>query len=1616
MAEKTLEELNRELKKSLGLDSDEEVDKEKLSLDYPSPESPLAKLRRELRSPTSLTEEQKKEREKVRSGETITKGTGGLDTAITGLQRATKGVKDVATGEILIDPIMKATGLDEESAEEGIRAARGGVGVGAGMAGAMPYAQAVPHPLGKAAVLGGGALIGRMMADSASGKPTTGREAAEAMGMALGGQSALTTLGQAPTVMRLIVGGAEAATINELTLQTASILEEGKPLPSELTEVWDRNKLALGLGALLSPLSKVKPTPKQIGNDNLKVKNALREKMQQAQFMGKHASTKGRRNSAKELAERLKKDIALIDSNPKVLIDNSDPQMMQRVITILRNKQNLENSYRSSSLSDEAIAKAEDKLIKSVTDGMSGAGRESRRNLAGILRDNMGENRPPNFYRNHAISEKELLEYEIKFLNSLSRSGNAEEAAASLVDLGGRASSQTASKYGVKLKGSELVTEGQNIERMGEGWLGSSISKYATDPVFKWAMRNSDTSRVAGAIDRAGAKISTLPTPMVNRLYMGTADILERAAQKGGAGEKSALFQLAKGLRHSVDDGNFLAADYQARFLNKAEGIGYGLFRNKKETELANKEFSEWMRRRHSETGGVRGDESATVRTQYEDKAKGLTQLKINQPAYLHEGQIAENMRVARSKDYYTRMSPMGKALVDGWSDASQQAGLKMRDLNIIVKDGDSWRKARQHEAYWPRKLKQEYEELIEDNFRLFDIRRDSKEAKELLRIFGAKDKATLEKKLKNYVEFKDQIARGGGSSNFFSHLERGRTLADLPPEALDFSPDLGAAYLDDSARSLAQIRHFGGQDKVLDSTGRAIDNPDFIFRVISQGKSDRNTKKYVDDIHKVIFSPSGKAWHRGANQAATFAFIANPSSAIKNLTGAYKTWTITGTEPMARATIMQLADTFSEIGSKIRGNKKAQHLAERLGATGNDIGRVTAMVDSQSLTKGSRAGGQGLVGKALRATGFSAAEDFVRKQGTVAADLARREWMDLYDEVENAEQIVYLVRNIHSIKNAKSGPAFNRLQSQKKLLDGLLKKGGQKAKNLASAQRFANNNNIDLSKVANERFANVMGKKTEVPFNPEAHEETRRLLQSWTKETQGGYRFDQLPLYMQDDFWRTVFKFQNWGQQMQRHLHKNIMGELENGNAKPFLKWLAATQLAGETVGQTNRLFGRDREDASYEEIAEAFNDDAGMGMKMLANRAINNAALGGQWDLFGEYIGGTALRYKKIGTFDPVGVPLVDLINQTVKTTASAIETGASTQTLDEGARIIAGLGSTVAGAREIAGNRRQDIKAASKKLRRFVNDRFMKESLYAVKKSKDVERTPTLRGSFSPTQIAADKSEIVAAIEEGDAVKAKLLADQFIDNEMSKPNVLGFGKKYSDANAEELIKDIIKSSVKSKQPLRVGTSTSKEAQDALIKFMRDKKFAATDEVLELQRGYVETAVKAGLMDEPKEPTTIDIAVERERTGKYGTGRRDALVNKFIKENKDLLLKSAKNIKGGDVNEAVVEAARKYAVGSSKKLSPEENLKREEFYRSIIERVKSIAASKNKEAALLGALLPEDFGRIQNSWDRGQYLKEHFKGVGDEESKDVITELIKSGAVRPKDYHAFRYLRDNK
>ena len=1590
---------------------------------------------------TPETKEREKQKRDIRSGETTVPSHSDdlTDKLLGGAQSATRLIRDVATGDIIIDPALKAAGLDEESAEKAGRATKGGVGAGAGFVKGIQAAKILPAYLKPAAPLVG-ALAGRVMADLSSTdyeideetglplatKPTTPTEIIETGSAALGSQSVLNTLKGAPTVLRLVVGGAEAAGINEATLQSINAAEAGEPLPMGAKDVWDRNKLALGLGAFIGKFAGGKPkTPAPVTGDDVgeainkinnklksdiskvrkegiqkilnaaegkgedykllgdltgevkassaqkiikleaaaakkvekaysklspeyafeearnKALSALREKMTQAKFIGSHGSTRGRRNAAKRLAQQLKDDIGNIERNPQILVDNSKPRQMQRLLIVMRNKKSLEDALK-------------------------------------------GKQR---------VDERAILEDEILYLNSL-ETGDAETMARQLVRLGEGATPEATARqvanYRKSMKPDSIVTEGQNIERVGDGWIGTGIKKYTTDPLFKWANRQKEGSVVGKALGKVEAGLDSLNTPMLNRLYMGTADILERGAQRSGAGEKGALFQLAKGLRKSVDDGNFLAADYKFRLFNKADELGYGTYTNRAKTKSANKEFENFLRLRHSKAGGIRGEA---------DEAGDFL--------------AADNLRIARSKDYYNKMSPMGKALADGWAEASGRAGSKMLSLDVLVKmPNGKYRKAQKHINYFPRKLKPEFEELIEDNFKLYDRKGEgSTDVKKMLKVFGARNKSELEQKLGGYIKLRsDAVKVDGSPTSFYSHLEKARVLEDLPADAQDFSVDLAANYLDRSGRSLAQIEHFGGQATRLDGQP----NENFIFNIIAKGKSDKNTKTYVDNIHKAIFTAKEDAILRGLNKVTTGAFIANPSSAIKNLTGAFKTWTITGTEPMAKSMVRAFGDTISDIASTMKGINKRRpnsELAKRIGATSDDIGKITSFIDNEALTAGSRSGGGALdklVGGGLKVTGFTPAEDFVRKQGTIAADLARREWMDLVDSSPNAKQLIDAISKLHA--NPKSPVLQLRVKK-------LIEVSPDVNRKLSEAARFTAKQNIDLAKMADERFANVMGKKTAVPFDPEAHSETRRFLQSWTKETQGGYKYDQLPLFMQDEWWRTVFKFQNWGQQMQRHFHKNIFGEAKNGNVKPLLKWLAAAQLSGEAIGQTQRIFGKDRTDAEYKEIAKVFETDTGKGMLMVLNRLANNAALGGQWDLFGGMIGGNAMRYSQTGSLDAISIPAAQVVDNVKNAIAAYHETGLSDRTATEAARILSVAGKGTQLYRELTGYQPQRYDSAKRKLTRFVRQRFLKESEYALKNRRDIEES-RLKGSFSPTLAATQKSGIIKAVQSGDVKKVKKLVDEFVETELAKSDVTGLGKKYPLKQDEKLIRDGIAYTVRRAQPLRALNSTSEEAVDALKQFMDENNYEGKEEILELQKQYIDTATKAGFIEPKKKKTRAQIAQEESRKGVYGLDKAAALAQRYVAENKDLLDRVVRDDQGNNVSEAVVRAAKEFSVRPSDKVTPRENAQREVFYREVVKEVKRIASMKDKDERLKEYMLPKDIGRIQNSWAKAEFLDKHFDRMNIQPMlrRGMVEMYLHNKLISNPDFRAyFDYIKTN-
>ena len=1582
---------------------------------------------------TPKTEAREKQKELRESGEVTVPShpSSSFDKFLGYGQSATRLVSDIGSGDIVLEPALKAAGLDEDSTKKATRAGRGGAGTATGLAWGMKAQKFLPTLALKAAAPLVGALGGRIFADFVSSdyeidektglplasEPTTKREGIEAVATGLGSQSVLTTLKSASSPLRMVVGGAEVSAVNELALQALNYTEKGEPLPMELNRLWDDHKLDLLLGGLVGKFAggKARPTKMmtkgevdtQVGKINKELKEniellrkrnsqklldaaekqgvhitsrntfgsdlrkyadeleislaekikklkqkadkdvgnawrksdpkflfeesrskalgALRNKVTDAKFLSIHASTKGKRNAAKRLADQLKKDIKDIENNPIMLVDNSNPRQMQRLLTIMRN--------------------------------------------------------------NKAVGDKsapiELREDEILFLNSI-ETGQAEDMAKTLVDLGRDVSpaaiARQVASYRKSVRGpfksSELVTKGQDIERLGDGWLGTNIKKYTTDPLFKWANRQKSDSLVGGTLSKVQALgINKLSLPMINRLYMGTADILERAAQSTGVGEKSALFQLSKGLRKSVDDGNFLSADYRFRFLNKADELGYGTYTNRPETRVANKEFEDFMKLRHSKAGGVRS----------------------NADDYLD----ADNLRIARSKAYYDKMSPMGKALVDGWSEASGRAGSKMISLDVLVKMPDGTvRKAQKHINYWPRKLKPEFEELIEDNFKLYESKgEDSTRVKEMLKVFGARNRAQLEQKLGGYIKMrKAAVMTDGSPTSFYSHLERARMLEELPPDAQDFSVDLAANYLHRSGTDLAKIENFGGQGFKVGANGQTVDNENFIFNIINKGDSNEQTKRYVDEIHNVIFAHQSDPFLAGANKWTTGLFIANPSSAIKNLTGAFKTWTITGNEPMTRATIKALWNTVSDAGSKLKGiNRRTPDsaLAKRIGATSDDIGRLATFVDNTSMTKGARSGGQGGVGAALKYTGFTPAEDFVRKQGTIAGDLARREFMDVFDGSPNARELVDAINQLHA--NPKSAALRSRVKT-------LISVDPKVNKKLAQSARFTAKQNIDLAKMADERFAKVMGKDTPVRFDPEASPETRRFLQSWTKETQGGYKIDQLPLFMQNDAWRTFFKFQSWGQQMQRHFHKNIFGEAKEGNVKPLLKWLAAAQLSGEVIGQTQRLFGRDRTDAEYKEIFKEFETDTGKGTLMVLNRAANNALLGGQWDLLGNLIGGSYKRYQQTGSFDPISMPLAQAIDNVKNTVAAAGETGFSETTIREGSRIASAIGKGRQLVGEITGDQPQRYDSARRKLKRFVDDRFLKESEYGKSKGRDIERQK-LKGRFSPTLAAAQKSGIIMAIQSGDVKEANRLADEFVKSEVSQ-------RAYFNKDNEKLIREALGFTIERAQPLKVGTSTSKEAVNALKNFMEAKDYGDMDEILALQDQYINTATKAGFIKPEKGKGSGQLAHEKSRRGKYGSDRADALARRFVLDNEMLMDKEV-----GGVNAAVAKAAREFEVlRASGKVTPRENAERKLFYENVIKEVKRFASAKDKEEKILEYLLPKDFNNIQNSWAKAEFLDEHFDLMGKPSDigtrQKLIEDMINARVIsKPDGYVYFLY-----
>ena len=163
---------------------------------------------------------------------------------------------------------------------------------------------------------------------------------------------------------------------------------------------------------------------------------------------------------------------------------------------------------------------------------------------------------------------------------------------------------------------------------------------------------------------------------------------------------------------------------------------------------------------------------------------------------------------------------------------------------------------------------------------------------------------------------------------------------------------------------------------------------------------------------------------------------------------------------------------------------------------------------------------------------------------------------------------------------------------------------------------------------------------------------ETDKYLRAAVNEIQGGYRFDQVPQFMDTPAGRFLFKYQKWGSQQLRHFARNVanpfiqavsLGKLGNseyirvrdpktgnvvtrrvpGAVMPMARYLLLLAAAGAATEELLKmLFGVPEKEASWGEVLAKLDKDTAAGVGMIATKIWGYHLLVGSMGLLGNYL----------------------------------------------------------------------------------------------------------------------------------------------------------------------------------------------------------------------------------------------------------------------------------------------------------------------------------------------------------------------------------------------------------
>lgn len=729
--------------------------------------------------------------------------------------------------------------------------------------------------------------------------------------------------------------------------------------------------------------------------------------------------------------------------------------------------------------------------------------------------------------------------------------------------------------------------------------------------------------------------------------------------------------------------------------------------------------------------------------------------------------EVSQHIRDVENKRPTLPLAPDAQKILDAWYDVGKSTGDIARANDVQVWDASigAYRPMGTVTNYIPRMFSKEVEQALRDP-----------DAKENTALFNSLVLATATHRgitPEAAAAELHKVAARFTANDFHGNLELARQ-EQLPEIFYEYDlRNLAARYLPAYSERMAQIIAYGQRLGTREAPVRKN-----LWDIARQESRDTETQQWLNKAEDQAtgFKPNepGPRIARRLQAIGNAALLSDPTTTVvRNLLSGLS---VTSERFGIGRSLRQLAAA---------GKTARQMDAREIGAIRDDIGAFLGAEDlgdskfDEAIRKGQQI--------ALKVSGFTGSETLVRTQNALTASAFAR------------DAAKALATNPRSALSREALAFFNRFD-------------------------------VDPEAIVAENGQWKTGP------------ETRKFIRTAVRESQGGYRFDQVPLWAGTTTGRFIYQYGRWGIQRANDIFKNTirpaLGEevefrgqkMTQRNVLPLMRLGLMTVGLGEVFAAiASLLFDRDRRDSSLSEITQAFTEDEGRAVGLLAERIVNDMIMAGTLGLIGQPVDFVKAVKDQSRFKNPLDPPSLAGVKALIDLSVKAKDQGGSLTKrdwLDVAATLTRGPKNVTDVARNVA----------DEKLYEAQNDvRTLRNAARRWAKTQGMDVTSKIGAdSIRKTLNAPTFEALNDALMTGDSTKAKTVADEFI------------GK----AEDKKKARAAIRSSVEGRHPFRAGSFSAEKYQKEFLAWARTN-LASTD-VKQIERvinTYDQTAKDAGL-----------------------------------------------------------------------------------------------------------------------------------------------------------------------